>query len=86
MKQAGTRTGRFSYSDPNLQNVPKRGEDASEFPVRRAFIPEPHHTLVMIDYNQMEFRMMLDYAGQNDLIKKIQGAPIRTKQRRTRQV
>jgi len=72
MKQAGTKTGRFSYQIPNLQNVPKMDDDTSDFPVRRAFIPEKHHTLVMIDYNQMEFRMMLDYAKQNDLIRQIQ--------------
>ena len=72
MKQAGTKTGRFSYQNPNLQNVPKAEFDTGEFPVRRAFIPEKYHTLVMIDYDQMEFRMMLDYAKQTDLIKQIQ--------------
>lgn len=72
MKQAGTKTGRFSYSSPNLQNVPKAEDDTSVYPVRRAFIPEKHHTLVMIDYEQMEFRMMLDYASQSDLIRQIQ--------------
>lgn len=73
MKQAGTKTGRFSYQNPNLQNVPKADDDTSLFPVRRAFVPEKNHVLVMIDYNQMEFRMMLDYAKQTDLIRKIQG-------------
>lgn len=69
MKQTGTRTGRFSYSDPNLQNIPK--EDESPFPIRRAIIPRPGHFFVMIDYNQQEFRMMLDYAGELELIKRI---------------
>jgi len=69
MKQSGTRTGRFSYSDPNLQNIPK--EDDSEFPIRRALKPRPGYFFFMPDYNQMEFRMMLDYAGEMELIDKI---------------
>lgn len=71
LKQAGTKTGRFSSQSPNLQNVPKADDDTSEYPVRRAFIPEKDHALVMIDYNQMEFRLMLEYAKQGDLINKI---------------
>ena len=70
IRQSGTRTGRMSCAEPNLQNIPK-GDDDSAFPVRRAFIPEPGTFLGMIDYNQMEFRLMLDYARQRDLIGKI---------------
>lgn len=69
MRQAGTKTGRFSYSDPNLQNLPK--EDTSPFPVRRAFIPSPGKFFTLIDYSQQEFRLMLDYAEQTDLIDRI---------------
>lgn len=69
MKQAGTRTGRFSYADPNLQNVP--AEDESKFPIRRALIPRKGYFFFMPDYKQMELRMMLDYAGQMNLINKI---------------
>ena len=69
MRQGGTATGRFSCKDPNLQNIPK--EDGGEFPVRRAFICEDDHVLVAIDYNQMEFRLMLDYAGEHELIGRI---------------
>jgi DNA polymerase-1 len=70
MRQAGTDTGRFSYSDPNLQNVPK--EESGTWRVRRAFRPTaPEWCLVMIDYAQMEYRLMLDYAGQMDVIRKI---------------
>lgn len=71
LKQAGTKTGRFSCATPNLQNLSKDEEEGLKYPVRRAFIPEENFYLVMIDYNQMEFRMMLDYAGQHDLIEKI---------------
>lgn len=69
MRQSGTATGRFSYSDPNLQNIP--AEDASAFPVRKAFTPREGFFFLSIDYKQMEFRMMLDEAGQTDLINKI---------------
>ncbi len=70
MRQAGTGTGRFSYSDPNLQNLTK-GDEKEKFPVRRAFVPRDGFFLTMIDYDQMELRMMLDYAGQLDLIEQI---------------
>lgn len=68
-RQAGTATGRFSCRNPNLQNVPKGSEGT--FNIRKAFIVEPDYILVAIDYNQMEFRMMLDYAGEMDLINRI---------------
>jgi DNA polymerase-1 len=71
----GTATGRFSCNNPNLQNIPSDDEDdpADEgpFPVRRAFIARPGFKLVAIDYSQMEFRLMLEYARQMDLIEKI---------------
>lgn len=68
-KQSGTETGRFSYADPNLQNIPKE-EDAAEgdVTVRGCFRPRPEHIFVMIDYDQQEYRMMLDYAGEKQLI------------------
>lgn len=68
--QSGTRTGRFSYRDPNLQNVTNDPDDYP-FPLKRAFVPRPGKYFVMIDYQQMEFRMMLDYAGEKALIRKI---------------
>lgn len=73
MRQAGTTTGRFSYADPNLQNIPKDEEgEKNSYPVRRAFIPKrSENILLSLDYDQMELRMMLEYAGQMDLIAKI---------------
>jgi DNA polymerase-1 len=76
MRQSGTATGRFSYSDPNLQNIPsgspeEEDKDSSPYPVRRSFIPREGYFLLSIDYKQMEFRMMLDEAAQHDLINKI---------------
>lgn len=71
MNQGGTETGRFSYSNPNLQNVPKQEEEGLPYYVRKCFIPTPGYTFVMIDYQQQEFRMMIDYAGEHRLIKAI---------------
>jgi len=71
---AGTRTGRFSSKNPNLQNLKKdvdaRGDDLV---IRRAFIPRKGYKFVMIDYDQMEYRMMLDIAGAKGLINKVLG-------------
>lgn len=74
--QAGTVTGRLSSRDPNTQNLssPDKYEEqseAAEYPVRRAFIPRPGFFFAMIDYSQMEFRLMLEYANANSLIKEI---------------
>ena len=69
-RQAGTNTGRMSCRDPNLQNIPDDGSN-SEFPVRRAFVPRPGYFFLSLDWKQMEFRLMLDYANEQELIRKI---------------
>jgi len=69
IKQGGTVTGRFSYSEPNLQNLPKK--PIGTHPVRKAIIPREGYCLVMIDFDQQEYRMMLDYAGEMGLIREI---------------
>lgn len=72
IRQGGTETGRFSYSNPNLQNLPKRKElKDAEFNVRRAVVPSPGNCLVMLDMDQVEYRLMLDYAGQKDVIEQV---------------
>ena len=71
VNQAGTDTGRFSYSDPNLQNVPKEENITDGYQVRKCFEPDDDFCFVMIDYDQQEFRLMLDYAGERKLIKRI---------------
>lgn len=68
----GTTTGRFSYSDPNLQNIPK-DEDPGEFSVRGCFQPTPGHVFMSFDYSQMEYRMMLAYANERRLIEAVMG-------------
>lgn len=57
----GTRTGRFSGSDPNLQNIPNRAEDAKE--IRSLFVPEADKIWGKLDYSQQEPRLLVHYAA-----------------------
>jgi DNA polymerase-1 len=69
IKQAGTESGRFSYREPNLQNLAKNQK--GPYYTRKCFVPSDDKAFVMIDYQQQEFRMMIDYAGESKLIKEI---------------
>ena len=74
MNQAGTVTGRFSYSNPNLQNVPKEDQpedQSSPSNIRRSFIAPDGHFILSIDYAAVEYRIMLDYAGEESLIRAV---------------
>lgn len=72
-RQAGTRTGRFSSANPNMQNLKKNDTDLNSNLVRRAIVPRENSRLFMIDYDQMEYRLMLDYAGSKSLIDLVLG-------------
>lgn len=72
MHIAGTRTGRFSYSDPNLQNIPKEeGAGESDLTIRECFIPRDGRVFVSLDYSQMEYRLAADYAGETRVIEAV---------------
>ena len=69
----GTVTGRFSYNNPNLQQIPARNKELGP-QIRSLFIPEEGHTWGCFDYSQQEPRLVVHYAaldglyGVNDVI------------------
>ena len=64
--QAVTATGRLSSSDPNLQNIPVRGEDGKE--IRKCFIPEDGCLFFSADYSQIELRVMAHLSQDENMI------------------
>ena len=60
--QGGTVTGRFSYSNPNLQQIPARNKDLGPM-IRSLFLPEEKHKWGCFDYSQQEPRLVVHYAA-----------------------
>jgi DNA polymerase-1 len=62
-RQLGAISGRFSCTEPNLQNLPKDSANT----IRRAFIADPGMTLLSADYSQVELRILAHYTGEPSL-------------------
>lgn len=60
--QGGTVTGRFSYANPNLQQIPARHKELGPL-IRSLFIPEEGHTWGCFDYSQQEPRILVHFAS-----------------------
>ncbi|TAN36521.1 hypothetical protein EPN27_00670 [Patescibacteria group bacterium] len=66
LNQAGTTTGRMSSSNPNLQNIPVRGEMGAA--IRDAFVAPKGSTLIAFDYSQIEMRVLAALSQDEQLI------------------
>jgi DNA polymerase-1 len=62
----GIRTGRFSSSDPNLQNIPSRSELGKL--LRTIFVAQGKHAFVNADYSQIEYRILAHITGEPVLV------------------
>ena len=63
----GTVTGRFSYSNPNLQQIPARNKELGPL-IRSLFLPEVDHKWGCFDYSQQEPRLVVHYAATTEPI------------------
>jgi len=62
--QSGTATGRFSSSQPNLQNQPNN----KSYPIKSAFVPKKGYKFIVVDWSTIEIRIMAHESGDKKLI------------------
>jgi DNA polymerase-1 len=68
--QSAAATGRLSSRDPNLQNIPIRGEMGAQ--LRQAFVADPGHIFLSADYSQMELRLLAHFSKDAVLLQAFQ--------------
>lgn len=68
-KQHGTKTGRLSSNNPNLQQLPRRDD---KYDIRKAFIPRDGYTFVISDLSQVELRLAAHFSQDPILLKAFQ--------------
>jgi len=66
--QGGARTGRFSSSGPNLQNIPRPNESSLLGQMRKLFVAPPGHKLLCIDYKQIELRLTAHFSQEPHML------------------
>lgn len=66
-KQSGTVTGRFSSSEPNVQNIPRPDTELGQR-IRGLFVAEPGHKLIVADWSQVEYRILAFYSEDKKLV------------------
>jgi len=64
-RQSGTTSGRFSSSNPNMQNIPRTDD---EFDIRAAIIADEGHTLIGADYSQIELRIAAHFSQEPSML------------------
>lgn len=69
-RQAGTTSGRFSSSNPNMQNIPRK--DTDEFRIRRVVVADKGHVLIGADYSQIELRVLAHFSQDPNLLRAYQ--------------
>lgn len=73
MNTCGALTGRMTMSEPNLQNLPVRGTNPGVRVVRNCIVARPGHTLIMVDFDQVEMRGLAIMSGDPGLIAAFSG-------------
>lgn len=73
MNTCGALTGRMTMSEPNLQNLPVRGTNPGVKVVRNCIVSRPGHTLIMVDFDQVEMRGLAIMSGDPGLIAAFSG-------------
>lgn len=65
-RQSGTTSGRFSSSNPNMQNIPRTGD---EFDIRAAIVADKGQILIGADYSQIELRLAAHFSQEPSMLK-----------------